>query len=129
MDASRARFGKIDCLVVNAGGGNMTPFSEIDEHTFDYQVDTNFKGAFFTIQKALPLLSKGSTVIITSSIASSTEGFMVLGLSRIGTRASIWTRASPTGSDPGQRGSIYPLAAVTSSRKMVLANPALVFCE
>ncbi|MFV1967060.1 MAG: SDR family oxidoreductase [Pirellulaceae bacterium] len=64
------RFGKIDSLVVNAGGGNMRPFNGVEEADFDQQVNTNFKGAFFTIQKALPLLGEGSTVIITSSVAS-----------------------------------------------------------
>ena len=63
-------FGRIDALVVNAGGAVMRPFAETDEETFDKQVNTNLKGAFFTIQKALPLLREGSAVIITSSVAS-----------------------------------------------------------
>ncbi len=65
-----ARFSRIDALIVNAGGGKMRPFAEIDEESFDYQVDTNFKGAFFTVQKALPLLKDGSAVVIISSVAN-----------------------------------------------------------
>lgn len=63
------RFGKVDVLIANAGGGTLTPFEEVDEAAFDRQSDTNFKGVFFTIQKALPHLNDGASIQLVSSIA------------------------------------------------------------
>jgi NAD(P)-dependent dehydrogenase (short-subunit alcohol dehydrogenase family) len=71
MDEVRGRFGHLDVLFVNAGIGEFVPFAEATEEHFDRVFDTNVKGAFFTIQKALPLLSRGSSVILNSSIAGS----------------------------------------------------------
>ena len=64
------KFGKIDVLFANAGIGKFAPFAESSEALFDDIFDVNVKGVFFTIQKALPLLSEGATVIINSSVAS-----------------------------------------------------------
>lgn len=68
------KFGKIDVLVVNAGGGRFQPFEQVDEATFNSMVDINFKGAFFTIQKALPHLNDGASIILVASVAQS-KGF------------------------------------------------------
>src|SRR5579862_4629838 len=68
--AVNKKYGRIDVLFVNAGGGAFAPFEAYTEAQFDEQVGVNFKGAFFTVQKALPLLSKGSSVIFTTSIAN-----------------------------------------------------------
>ncbi len=65
------KYGKIDVLVVNAGGATFQPFNLVNETTFDNQVDLNFKGAFFTVQKALPYLNNGASIILISSIAQS----------------------------------------------------------
>ncbi len=65
----KERFGKIDSLVVNAGVIHFGPITEVDEKAFDFQTNVNFKGAFFTIQKALPLLQDGGTIILVSSVA------------------------------------------------------------
>ena len=65
----KERFGKIDSLVVNAGVIHFGPVTEVDEKAFDFQTNVNFKGAFFTIQKALPLLQDGGTIILISSVA------------------------------------------------------------
>src|SRR5258706_6267285 len=51
------KFGKIDVLFVNAGVGKFAPVEAVTEDFFDSIMDINFKGAYFTIQKALPLLS------------------------------------------------------------------------
>ena len=68
------KYGKIDVLVVNAGMATFIPFDQIDESTFDSMNDLNFKGAFFTIQKALPHLNDGASIILISSVANS-KGF------------------------------------------------------
>lgn len=70
IDATRERFGRIDTLVVNAGGGNLQPLDQVTESDFDRQADVNFKGAFFTIQKALPLMSEGGSIVLISSVAN-----------------------------------------------------------
>jgi len=60
--------GHLDILFVNSGVlGKGVPFEDMDEQEFDFTMDTNFKGAFFTVQKLAPLLSSGSTVIFDLS--------------------------------------------------------------
>ena len=61
------RFGKIDILVANAGIAKPAPLELIDEAMFDLTSDVNFKGAFFTVQKAVPYLNDGASVILTTS--------------------------------------------------------------
>lgn len=69
MDEVRGRFGRLDVLFVNAGIGEFVPFADATEQHFDRIFDTNVKGAFFTVQKALPLLAPGASVILNSSIS------------------------------------------------------------
>ena len=60
--------GHLDILFVNSGVlGKIVPFEDMDEQEFDFTMDINFKGAFFTVQKLAPLLSFGSTVIFDLS--------------------------------------------------------------
>ena len=66
--------GKIDVLFLNAGIAIFGPFDTIDEAAFDAMVNVNFKGLFFNIQQAAPLLNEGASVIINSSIAGQ-KGF------------------------------------------------------
>lgn len=61
------QFDGIDIVVANAGIGIVTPIDGTDEATFDRVADTNFKGTFFTVQKALPYLESGASVILVSS--------------------------------------------------------------
>src|SRR6185436_1999327 len=63
------KFGKIDVLFVNAGIAKFAPLAETSESTYDEQFDINVKGAFFTIQKAIPLLNDGASVILNTSVA------------------------------------------------------------
>src|ERR1700704_4597984 len=65
------KLGKIDVLFVNAGIAKFVPFAETSESTFDEQFDINIKGAYFTIQKALPLLNDGASIILNTSVADS----------------------------------------------------------
>jgi NAD(P)-dependent dehydrogenase (short-subunit alcohol dehydrogenase family) len=61
------RFGGIDILFANAGIFRPMMIADIDEATFDQMFATNVKGAFFTVQQALPLLRKGSSIIFNTS--------------------------------------------------------------
>jgi NAD(P)-dependent dehydrogenase (short-subunit alcohol dehydrogenase family) len=63
----RHTYGRIDVLFVNAGEAKVASVADTSEELFDQVSDTNFRGAFFTAQKALPLLQDGGAVVFTSS--------------------------------------------------------------
>ena len=64
----KAKFGRIDVLFVNAGIGKFSPFEQVTEEFYDATLEVNLKGAFFTIQKALPLLTDGASIVLNTSI-------------------------------------------------------------
>ena len=66
----KAEGGHIDVLFANAGGGTMQPLGQISEKSYEDTFGSNVKGVLFTVQKALPLLIKGSSVILTGSTTS-----------------------------------------------------------
>ena len=63
----REEAGRIDVLFANAGGGELMPLEHITEEHYDKTFNTNVKGTLFTVQKALPLLVDGASVILTGS--------------------------------------------------------------
>ena len=65
------KLGKIDVLFVNAGVAKFGTIAEMPESAYDEQFDINVKGAYFTIQKALPLLNDGASIILNTSVADS----------------------------------------------------------
>ena len=65
------KLGKIDVLFVNAGVAKFAPLAETSENLYDEQFDINIKGAYFTIQKALPFLNDGASIILNTSVAGS----------------------------------------------------------
>lgn len=67
------KFGSIDTLVVNAGIFHLIPIEAVSEEKFDETMNINFKGAFFTLQKFLPLLKDGSSVVFILAL-SATQG-------------------------------------------------------
>lgn len=64
------RHGRIDILFANAGLVRFVPFGQVSEESYDLQFDVNVKGVFFTVQKALPLIADGGSIILDSSVAS-----------------------------------------------------------
>ena len=64
----KERYGKIDVLFVNAGIGAFAPVADVTEADFDAIMNTNFKGAYFTVQKFLPILNDGGSIILLSSV-------------------------------------------------------------
>jgi len=68
------RFGKIDALVVNAGGvvdgSPMGAIMDVTEGNYDGYMDLNLKSAYFTVQKALPYLNEGASIILIGSSAA-----------------------------------------------------------
>ncbi len=67
---TKERFGPIDVLFVNAGLARFAPVEQTTEAVYDEIMGVNFKGAFFTVQKALPLLKDGGAVVINTSVAA-----------------------------------------------------------
>jgi NAD(P)-dependent dehydrogenase (short-subunit alcohol dehydrogenase family) len=92
--AIKAKAGHLDIVFANAGGGDMMPLSAVTEEHFDRIFDSNVKGTLFTVQKALPLLRDGGSIILTSSTASvkGTENFSVYSASKAAVRnfARTW---------------------------------------
>lgn len=65
----RTEKGRLDIVFANAGGGELAPLGSITEEHFDTTFNVNVRGTLFTVQKALPLLSDGGSIILTGSIA------------------------------------------------------------
>ncbi|MCZ4061403.1 glucose 1-dehydrogenase [Pantoea sp. LMR881] len=82
------RSGRLDILFANAGGGDMQALGAITEEHFDRIFATNVRGVLFTVQKALPLLTEGASVILTASTTSvqGTAGFSVYSASKAAVR-------------------------------------------
>jgi NAD(P)-dependent dehydrogenase (short-subunit alcohol dehydrogenase family) len=92
----RDQKGRIDVLYASAGlGGFNLPLGKITEDDFDRTFDLNVRGTLFTVQKALPLMSDGGSIIMTGSIASvkGFEGLSVYNASKAAVRsfARSWT--------------------------------------
>src|SRR5271154_2484410 len=86
---------RIDIVFANAGFGEFLPLGKITEEHFDKLFNTNVKGTLFTVQKALPLLNDGGSIILTGSVASikGTPGFWVYGATKAVIRNFVrgWT--------------------------------------
>jgi NAD(P)-dependent dehydrogenase (short-subunit alcohol dehydrogenase family) len=63
------RFGKLDILFLNAGIAQLAPFEAVTEAFYEEHMDVNVKGVVFTLQKLLPLLAPGASVIVNTSVA------------------------------------------------------------
>lgn len=93
--AIKKQFGRLDVIFANAGFGEVAPLAQVTEDQFDRQFATNVKGLFFTVQKALPLLSDGASIILNASIAANKglEGLSVYSATKAAVRsfARTWT--------------------------------------
>lgn len=84
----REKSGRIDVLFANAGLGKLAPLGEIDEASFDLTFGVNVKGTLFTVQKALPLMQAGGSIILTGSTTGSmgTPAFSVYSATKAAVR-------------------------------------------
>jgi NAD(P)-dependent dehydrogenase (short-subunit alcohol dehydrogenase family) len=84
-------FGRLDVLFLNAGIASPAPIELMTEAQFDETMNVNFKGAFFTIQKALPLLGTNASIIVTTSITNKTgsANFSAYGASKAALRSMV----------------------------------------
>ena len=75
FETVKAKKGHIDILFASAGAGDFNvPIGSVTEASFDHTFDVNVRGTLFTVQKALPLMRDGGSIIMTGSIAS-VKGF------------------------------------------------------
>jgi NAD(P)-dependent dehydrogenase (short-subunit alcohol dehydrogenase family) len=69
-DTIRQRAGRLDVLFANAGGGEFVPLGQVTEAHFDKYFGINVKGTLFTVQKALPLMPDGASIVLNGSMVS-----------------------------------------------------------
>jgi NAD(P)-dependent dehydrogenase (short-subunit alcohol dehydrogenase family) len=91
----QSKKGRLDVLFANAGGGGLAPLGQITEAHFDNTFNTNVRGLLFTVQKALPLMGRGSSIILNASTTSikGTPAFSVYSATKAAVRsfARNWT--------------------------------------
>jgi NAD(P)-dependent dehydrogenase (short-subunit alcohol dehydrogenase family) len=87
--------GKLDIVFANAGTGEFAPLDLITEEHFDKQFNLNVRGLLFTVQKALPLLQAGGSIVLNASIVSlkGTAAFSVYSATKAAVRsfARTWS--------------------------------------
>ncbi len=98
----RESFGALDVLFANAGKGTAAPLEAVTEEQVDEQFSVNFKGVFFTVQKAAPILPKGGSVVLTTSFlgAVGAPGLSVLSATKAAVRSlarSLAAELAPRG--------------------------------
>jgi NAD(P)-dependent dehydrogenase (short-subunit alcohol dehydrogenase family) len=91
LDAIRERHGRLDVLMVNAGVGVFSPVRAVTPDMWDAVHDVNLKGSFFAVQRALPLMGKGGSIVVTGSIGSvlGIPGNAVYAAAKAGLRAIV----------------------------------------
>ena len=90
------KFGRIDVLFANAGMGLASPLETVTEDQIDRQFDVNFKGVFFAVQKAAPLLTKGGSIVVTTSFLNEvgTPGLSILSATKAAVRSLVRSLAA-----------------------------------
>ncbi|CAB3762235.1 SDR family oxidoreductase [Paraburkholderia humisilvae] len=85
------RYGRIDIVFANAGAATAAPLEEVTSEQIDEQFALNFKGLFFTVQKAAPYLSSGSAVIVTTSFLNEVgaPGLSILSATKAAVRSLV----------------------------------------
>jgi NAD(P)-dependent dehydrogenase (short-subunit alcohol dehydrogenase family) len=94
--AVKAKRDRIDFLFANAGIAVFCPAKDVTPEFFEKQVNVNLRGAYFTFQKALPLLGKGSSVVFNTSVVSHKgfQGSSVYAATKAGIRSLVRTFAA-----------------------------------
>jgi len=96
-DAVKKYHRPIDIIFANAGLAKLAPFGTVDEGFFDLHFDANVKGLFFSVQKGLPLMKDGGSIILNGSIAD-IKGFPAMSVysatkAAVRSFARTWTNA------------------------------------
>lgn len=123
-----ARFGKLDVLFLNAGVSVALPLEQVSEARFDEVMGINVKGAFFTLQKALPLLANPASVIMTTSITNrmGSPHFSVYAASKAALRSLVQSLALELSGRGVRINAISPGPIETPIYERVGLPPAMV---
>ncbi|MFM0004422.1 SDR family oxidoreductase [Paraburkholderia dipogonis] len=102
VEEVRARYGRIDVVFANAGAGTAAPLESVTPEQIDEQFSLNVSGLFFTIQKTVPLIPKGGSIVVTTSFlnAVGTPGLSILSA----TKAAIRSLVRSLGAELAPRG-------------------------
>jgi NAD(P)-dependent dehydrogenase (short-subunit alcohol dehydrogenase family) len=93
VEAARKQFGRIDIVFANAGATTVAPLEAVTEEYVAQNVALNFTGTFFTIQKTAPIISKGGSIIVTTSFLNTIgfPGMSILAATKAATRSLVRT--------------------------------------
>jgi len=113
------RHGRVDILFVNAGNVRPIPFEAVTESDFDFTVDVNLKGAFFTVHALLPLMQAGSSIILNTSIQSvkAFPGFSVYAATKAAIRSLARTLTAELGPKGIRTNAVAPGYIATEIRR------------
>ncbi|MGE0773957.1 MAG: SDR family NAD(P)-dependent oxidoreductase [Sphingomonadaceae bacterium] len=113
--------GRVDVVFANAGSGRPGPFETTTEEDFDFTVDTNLKGTFFTVQTLLPLMRPGSSIILNTSIQSvkGFPGFTVYAATKAAIRSLARTLTAELGPKGIRTNAVAPGYINTDIRRKV----------
>src|SRR6201991_1396667 len=102
FDDIHRKHGRLDMLFANAGVGRVAPLDSVTADDVDRMFDINFKGVFFSVQKAAALMPKGGSIVLTTSFLNSvgTPGFAILSA----TKAAVRSLARTLGAELAPRG-------------------------
>src|SRR6202522_2177757 len=131
FDTVKREKGKIDILFASAGKGEPLPLGQITEEHFDAAFNLNVRGTLFTVQKALPLLSDGASIIMTGSNASAKgfPGFGVYAASKLALRSFARTWVNELKNRKIRVNLLVPGAIATSMQEEVLTKEAKQYFE
>lgn len=93
VNTVKEKFNKLDALILNAASGSPKPFEHITSDDFDEMTNISYKGVFFTIQKALPLLNPGSSIVVVTSMVNekAAPGFSTYAAAKAAARSLVRT--------------------------------------
>jgi NAD(P)-dependent dehydrogenase (short-subunit alcohol dehydrogenase family) len=118
----------IDVVFANAGGGELATIEEITPEGFDRTFGVNVRGTVFTVQKALPLLNKGASIVVTGSTSASrgTPGFGVYSASKAALRQFVRVWAAELAPRGVRVNAIVPGPTDTPGLRGIAADPSQV---
>jgi NAD(P)-dependent dehydrogenase (short-subunit alcohol dehydrogenase family) len=124
--AIKDRFGALDIIFANAGVGGSNPMEKTTEQDFDRIFNVNVKGVFFTVQKGLPLLRRGASIILNASIAPrmGRAGFSIYSASKAAVRTFARNFSSEFASRGFRVNVVSPGAIETSIWNPLKKDPA-----
>ncbi|MHA6890034.1 SDR family oxidoreductase [Ralstonia pseudosolanacearum] len=93
VEQTRAKFGRIDVVFANAGAGTVAPLEAVTPEYVESDMALNFSGIFFTIQKTVPFIPKGGSVIVTTSFLNTIgmPGMSILAATKAAARSLVRT--------------------------------------